>query len=95
VDEGLGRSLVPLLTEAARRKVSVVVVTQAHHNPVDLTLYESGAIALGHGAISGADLTASAAVVKLMHALAYCRSVAEVTRYIRRPLAGELGESSE
>lgn len=90
VAEELGRSLLPLFKEARRRKIPVVVVSQAHRNGVDLTLYESGAAALAEGAISGADLTPSAALVKLMQALCYYRSPEEIARYVRTPVAGEL-----
>jgi L-asparaginase len=83
-----GRSLLPVFQEAARRKVPVVVVSQAHRNGVDLTLYESGQAALDAGAMSGGDMTASAAVVKLMHGLARYKGDALRT-YIARDAAGE------
>jgi L-asparaginase len=87
--EPLGRSLLPLFKEARRRKVPVVVVSQAHRNGVDLALYESGNAALQEGAISGGDLTPSAAVVKLMHALAWHRNASTLKAYIENPVAGE------
>lgn len=89
LDRSLGRSLLPLFTGARERGVPVVVVSQALRNGVDLSLYESGAAALAEGAISGGDMTPSAALVKLMHALAYHRDLDRVARYIERPLAGE------
>ena len=39
--------------------------------------------------ISGGDLTPSAAVVKLMHALAWHRSADTLKTYIENPVAGE------
>jgi L-asparaginase len=86
----LGRSLGPLFLQAEARKIPVVVVSQAHRNGVELGMYESGAFALEHGVISGADLTPAAALVKLMHALAYFRTVEQIRRYMERPVAGEL-----
>jgi L-asparaginase len=86
----LGRSLRPLFTQARRQNVPIVVVTQAYRNGVDLSLYESGVAAVSEGAISGGDMTPSAALVKLMHGLAYGGSVRNVARFIGRPLAGEL-----
>jgi L-asparaginase len=88
VSHGLGRSLEPVFREAKRRNIPVVVVSQAHRNGVDLSLYESGALARSYGAISGGDLTLSAAVVKLMHGLAHVprRGLAG---YIERSVAGE------
>ncbi len=87
-----GRSLLPLFKEAKRRRVPVVVVSQAHRNGVDLAMYESGSAALNEGAISGGDMTPSAAVVKLMHALAWHRSGATLKAYIENPVAGERSE---
>ena len=84
------RSLAPVFKEAQRRKIPVVVVSQAYRNGVDLGLYESGAFALRHGAISGGDMTPSAALVKLMQALAYHRDPAQIRRYMERSLAGEI-----
>jgi L-asparaginase len=52
-------------------------------------MYESGAFALGEGAISGADMTPSAALVKLMHALAQLNGVDRIRRYMERCVAGE------
>lgn len=89
IDRALGRSLQPLFIEARKRRVPVVVVSQAPRNGVDLSLYESGAAALAEGAISGGDMTPSAALVKLMHALAYHREPAQIARYIQRSIAGE------
>ncbi|MDY7230509.1 asparaginase [Hyalangium rubrum] len=90
IDPSLGRSLRPLFAQARERGIPVVVVSQAYRNGVDLTLYESGAAAREEGAIGGADLTPSAALVKLMQALAYHRSPEAVGRFIQTPVAGEL-----
>jgi L-asparaginase len=91
IDPELGRSLRPLFTQARERGVPVVVVSQSYRNGVDLTLYESGAAAMAEGAMGGADMTPSAALVKLMQGLAY-HSHAEhaLARFIRTPVAGEL-----
>ncbi|MGQ0504776.1 MAG: asparaginase [Myxococcaceae bacterium] len=85
----LGRSLLPFFRAARRRGVPVVVVSQAYRNGVDLSLYESGAKALAEGAISGGDMTPSAAVVKLMHALANERGPERIRCYLERSVAGE------
>jgi L-asparaginase len=86
VSEESGRSLLPVFKAARKRKIPVVVVSQAHRNGVDLSLYEAGQAALDEGALSGGDMTSSAAVVKLMHALALGGSVGA---YILRNVAGE------
>jgi L-asparaginase len=90
MDPQLGRSLLPLFHEARALEVPMVVVSQAHRNGVDLSKYESGAAALKAGAISGGDLTPSAATAKLMHALAYARRLSDVEDYFGRAVAGEV-----
>jgi L-asparaginase len=66
----------------------VLVVSQAHHNGVDLSLYQAGTVASAHGALSGGDMTTSAALAKLMHALGTWRGPA-LRRYLLRDVAGE------
>jgi len=90
VDPSLGRSLRPLFVQARERGIAVVVVSQAYRNGVDLGLYESGAVAQAEGAISGGDMTPSAALVKLMQALAYEKDVSGVTRAFSHSVAGEI-----
>ena len=92
VDDKLGRSLLPLFREARVRDVPVVVVSQAYRNGVDLTLYESGAAALKEGALSGGDMTPSAALVKLMQGLAYHRDREALARFIETSIVGEMTE---
>jgi L-asparaginase len=89
VDGEGGRSLLPLFREARVRRVPVVVVSQAHRNAVDLSLYQGGAAALAEGAISGGDMTSVAAVTKLMQVLGTTRSLPAVRRAMERSVAGE------
>ncbi|MFT3706469.1 MAG: asparaginase [Archangium sp.] len=84
----LGRSLTPVFERARELGVAVLVVSQAPRNGVDLSLYESGNRARGAGAISGGDMTVSAAVVKLMHGLAN-HSGNALRKYLQRSVAGE------
>lgn len=88
ISKALGRSLEPVFAQTQRLKIPVVVVSQAHRNGVDLSAYESGALALSYGAISGGDLTMSAAVVKLMHGLAHV-APRKLKAYLERSVAGE------
>jgi L-asparaginase len=83
------RSLLPLFEQAQRKGTPVVITSQAHRNGVDLAMYESGSRAVALGALSGGDMTTEACVVKLMHALAYGRTLEEVSRIFMRDLAGE------
>lgn len=86
-----GRSLRGFLVKARRRGVPVVVTSQALRNGVDLSLYESGAAARAEGALSGGDMTLSAALTKLMVALAN-HTAAKVAPYLERCVAGERSE---
>lgn len=87
-NEELGRSLSPVFAEARRLEIPVLVVSQAPRNGVDLSMYESGDAARRTGAISGGDMTVSAAVVKLMHGLAFHRGNA-LREHLERSVAGE------
>lgn len=82
-------SLLPLFDEAKARGIPVVMLSQARHNAVDLSMYESGAAALARGVIGGGDMTTEAAVTKLMNVLPRARSLAEVARLMEADLAGE------
>ena len=82
------RSLLPVFREAKARGVAVVVISQAPRNGVDLSLYEAGQAALEQGAMSGGDMTTSAAAVKLMHGLAKLER-GPLRAYIERNIAGE------
>jgi len=83
------RSLLPLFQLAKEKEIPVLVTSQAERNSVSLPLYEAGAAALELGAIGGGDMTPEAAVVKLMHALAYGKGVAGVRKLLLASLAGE------
>jgi L-asparaginase len=89
VDARTGRSLLPLFVAARARKVPVVVVSQAQRNAVELGLYEGGAAISAAGAIDGGDLTAPAAVTKLMCGLALHKDSRRLRRYLETSVAGE------
>lgn len=75
------------LTDAG---VPVVVVSGSEHGAVDLSLYAGGRAGAKAGVIPGGDLTAEAAVVKLMVALGRDPRMAAVRRFMSRDVAGEL-----
>jgi len=89
----LDRSLVPVVAEATRRDVPVVLVSQCAHGGVDLHRYAGSAAAAEAGAISGGDMTTEAALAKLMVLLG--RAPADhrreyVANGFRRGLLGEM-----
>lgn len=65
----LERSLVPVVEAARSLDVPVVVVSQCPRGTVDLGSYEAGRAARDVGAIGAGDMTAEAALAKLMIAL--------------------------
>jgi L-asparaginase len=88
--DGEGREVFPL-TRLAERGVLVVVVSGSEHGAVDLSLYDGGRRAERAGAVSAGDMTAEAAVVKLMCALGRSRTREEASRLFRKDWAGEGG----
>lgn len=60
------RSLIPVVEAARAFDVPVVIVSQCPRGAVDLGAYEGGAAAQKAGAIGASDMTAEAALTKLM-----------------------------
>lgn len=89
VDARSGRSLLPVFRAARARGIPVLVVSQALRNAVELGLYEGGAAIAAEGAIDGGDLTAPAAVTKLMCGLALYADLRRLRRYLETSVAGE------
>jgi L-asparaginase len=67
----------------------VRVVSQAQRNAVELGLYEGGRAISAEGAIDGGDLTAPAAVTKLMCGLLLHPEAGRLRRYLETSVAGE------
>jgi L-asparaginase len=65
----LENSLVPVIAEATARDVPVVVVSQCARGAVELGRYGGSAAAGASGALGAGEMTAEAAVTKLMVAL--------------------------
>jgi L-asparaginase len=83
-------SLIPALTEARARGVPVLVVSQCPRGFVEMTRYQGGAEAEAAGAISGGDMTVEAAIAKLMIGLGRYEDAAELARFLRADVVGEL-----
>lgn len=83
-------SLLPSLERALARGVTVVVATQAQVGAAEL-YYQTGAAAIGAGAVSAYDMTPTSALVKLMWVLGqFGGDAAAVRRAMQRDYAGEL-----
>ena len=85
----LGSSLVPVLLEARERHVPVIITSQCTRGGVDLHRYEGGAQAEAAGAISGGDMTAEAAIAKLMIGLGRFGPGDALRAYLERDVVGE------
>jgi L-asparaginase len=86
----LAGSMIPVLEEAARLEVPVLVVSQCLRGTVDLPRYSGGAAAAQAGAISGRDMTVEAAIAKMMIALGRYSRFDDVRAFLGRDVVGEL-----
>jgi L-asparaginase len=82
-------SLVPVLEEARAHAVPVLVVSQCFRGFVDLGRYEAGALALSAGAIDGGDMTAEAALAKMMVGLGRFGAGPALRAYLEADAVGE------
>ena len=86
-------SLVPAIERASQMQVPVIIVSQCPRGGVDLGRYPGSAAAEEAGAISGGDMTAAAAITKLMVLLGRApeqRRLAYVRKGFNRALLGEM-----
>jgi L-asparaginase len=93
----LERSLVPVVEAARGLDVPVVIVSQCPRGAVDLGAYEGGTAAAAAGAIGAGDMTAEAALSKLMVALgrAGASRVQAAREAFEAAWVGEMSEPAE
>jgi len=94
----LERSLIGVLEAARTLDVPVVLVSQCPRGAVDLSAYEGGAAARKAGAIGAADMTAEAALTKLMVVLGRAADDERVSRARKafaHPWVGEMTPTGE
>ncbi|MCC6521912.1 MAG: asparaginase [Polyangiaceae bacterium] len=92
----LERSIIPVLDSARGMDIPVVVVSQCPRAHVDLLRYEGGARAAEAGAIGAGDMTAEAALTKLMVALGRADEggrVRSARRAFEHAWVGEMSEN--
>lgn len=78
-----------ILREAVERGIILLNITQCGGGRVSMELYETGLRLQKTGVLCGYDMTAEAAVTKLMYVLGLNRTAEETRALLRRPLRGE------
>ena len=78
------------LSEAIKRGVTIVNVTQCMSGSVEMWRYDTGVHLKQIGVVSGYDITTEAAVTKLMYLLGNYTDVGEVRMMLNKSLRGEI-----
>lgn len=82
--------LMEVLTEATRRGVIIINITQCAAGPVQMARYTGGFMLHSAGVISGFDGTVECAVTKLMHLLGRYDDAERVRNGMNQALCGEI-----
>ena len=86
--------LMNVLAEACERGVVIVNCTQCLRGTVDQSGYEAGSALARAGVVSGADMTAEAALTKMIYLFSLSLAPDEIRERMPRNLRGELTENN-
>jgi L-asparaginase len=82
--------LMPVFSDAKKKKVPVIVTNQCHKGITKVQLYYSGYRTIKYGAIPAGDMTPEAAVIKLMWVLSQTKSPDKIKKLFQTNIAGEI-----
>lgn len=82
--------LMEMLTEATKRGIVIINITQCAAGPVQMARYSGGFLLRNAGVISGFDGTVECAIAKLMHLLGHTEDVALIREKMSTALCGEI-----
>ncbi|MCD8327317.1 MAG: asparaginase [Lachnospiraceae bacterium] len=85
----LKHNFVEAVHRAVERGVTVLAGSQCLYEGTNLTVYETGLKALSAGVIEARDMTAEAALTKLMWVLGQTNDPQKIRRYLEQNLTGE------
>ncbi|MBN2367134.1 MAG: asparaginase [Calditrichaeota bacterium] len=89
----LENSIIPWIESMTKAGKIVVICSQSAYGYIDLELYECGRKISDAGGIPAADMTPTAAIVKLMYLLGtYPQQPDEIRNNFLKPIAGEISE---